>query len=181
MAKLAAASSRVHIVPVETQERLWRIESKLCQRSCTSFLPESLCHRQKTEGEGKSQQGYILPKRHFSPWQRLVHGCFSNQNTKKKSHKYLHLLWWPEIVTRNPRAGINSDIVTWRCWESPLIFLYTSTYRYRDTYRISIPPKGCLPSNVIWCAVIGMCHFNTWTHGWFKNALGSPFGYHFLN
>lgn len=164
MAKLAAASSRVHIVShsscgntrtslTDWKQALHLIMSRAI-RSCQNVFAID-----KNRREGKSQQGYIFPKkgifRLFSATCSWVLLQPEHQEEKPQvPPSALKQKLWPEI----PELG---SIVTWRCWESPLIFLYTSTYRYRDTYRISIPPNGCLPSNVIWCAVIGMCHLLT--------------------
>lgn len=79
-----------------------------------------------------------------------------------------------EIVTRNPRAGINSDLEM--LGESS----YFSIHKY-----LSIPGYLSYIYTTKWMLAfkchLMRCHwdvpsFNTWTHGWFKNALGSPSG-----
>lgn len=119
----------------------------------------------KNRREGKSQQGYITKKAIFRLGSDLFMGASPTRTPRRRATSTSicssDQKLWPEI----PELG---SIVTWRCWESPHFSIHKYlSYIYTTKWMLAFK-----------CHLM-RCHwdvpfFYTWTHGWFKNALGSP-------
>lgn len=161
MAKPAAASSRVHIVPVETQERLWRIESKLCIWSCLVQFVLARMTLPWTKTEGRATARAHHKKKGYFPFffrlgSDLLMGASPTRTPRRRATSTSicssDQKLWPEI----PELG---SIMTYWPGDVGRVLEYFSI-QVPIVYLISIPPNKCLPSNChLMCWKIGMCHF----------------------